>query len=123
MSFTQIRTQIGAAWQQHRAKNSRAAAEGFQQVLSELDRMPDAEEKSHHLVDALYGLGLAERAQGSTPKAAEAFKKALEASKTNLNALRSAENTNNLDTEEDDRFAMLIVMIKQRLSEMGITAN
>jgi tetratricopeptide (TPR) repeat protein len=123
MTLQQISKLIGESWQLHRKKDHRTSANNFRQVLKEIESLEDGEDKSHHLVDAYYGLGLAERANGNKAEAIAAFQQAHQHSQTILNMFSSKQDTyNNLATEEDDRFMMLNTMIAQRLSELGVKA-
>lgn len=111
-----VEERIGEAWKQHRMNNNSAAIEIFEDILS-----------SHPKdLDALYGLGLAQRANGEMGSAVVAFQKALDLAQEGLDAIDSTSmldghvgGTNNLDTDLDDRFLMLTNMIKQRLAELG----
>lgn len=113
-----VKQQIGQAWAYHReGRNDQAIAE-FETVLNQ---QPDS-------VDAHYGMGLALRAEDRNQQAVESFQKALELAQRTLNALRSvseaegqAGRTNDLGSTDDDRYMMLIRMIKQRLAELGIS--
>jgi tetratricopeptide (TPR) repeat protein len=114
MSAMHVEERVGEAWKQHRMGNNSAAIEIFEDILN---KRPD------HL-DALYGLGLARRANGETAWAVEAFKKALMLANEALNAeeKKSALDGhvvgNDLNKEDDDRYMMLTRMIKQRLAEL-----
>ncbi|MCA9915609.1 MAG: tetratricopeptide repeat protein, partial [Anaerolineae bacterium] len=94
---------IGEAWRLHRKGDNAAAEKIFSEIL---DKAPK------HL-DALYGLGLARRANGNLSGAAEAFQAALQLAKDAYNAVDTAsvidgnKGTNDLGTYEDDRFLML----------------
>lgn len=105
---------IGEAWRLHRSGNNPAAMSLFQDILSKTPK---------HL-DALYGLGLARRADGDATGARDAFQKALELAKEALSAeeeisaVDGRHGANNLDSYEDDRFMMLQRMIQQRLAEL-----
>lgn len=113
-----VNKQIGEAWKLHReGKNSEAIKE-FERVIN----------IAHDSVDAHYGLGLALRADGSDAKATEAFQTAYRLTKDALKSVRAiaeAEGTigNNMNSLEDDRYMMLTRMLKQRLNEMGVTAD
>ena len=111
MSTMHTEERIGEAWNQHRTNNNPAAIEIFQEILSSQPKN----------IDALYGLGLAQRANGENGAAVASFQQALKFAEEGLH-----ENTsmlegagNNLDTDQDDRFMMLIRMTKQRLAELG----
>lgn len=105
---------IGEAWKQHRMGNNSGAIEIFQDILNQ---------RPGH-VDALYGLGLAQRAEGKLDLAAEAFNKAAQLTQDALDAVDTIsaasghQGNNVLDTDEDDRNMMLNRMISQRLEEI-----
>ena len=107
---------IGEAWKQHRMGNNDSAIDIFRDILSK---------RPGHL-DALYGLGLAQRAKGDVDSAVESFNKAMQLAKEALNAVDKTSvvdghsGTNDLDTYEDDRFLMLQRMISQRLEEREV---
>lgn len=111
-----VEERIGEAWKQHRMNNNSAAIEMFKDILS-----------SHPKdLDALYGLGLAQRADGDTDNSVLTFQKALNLAQEGLEAIDSTSvldghvsGSNNLDTDQDDRFLMLSNMIGQRLAELG----
>ncbi len=123
MALKEATRQIGQGWKLYQSKDTQGAIRAFESVITDLSRIADDHEKTINLVDAYYGLGLAVRATGNTPEATKAFAQALEMCEANLKALRGGDIENNLDTSEDDRYAMLITMIKQRMSEMGIKVN
>lgn len=115
MATMHTEERIGEAWKQHRMNNNSAAIEIFEDVLN-----------SHPKdLDAIYGLGLAQRANGNNSDAIAAFQKALELAQEGLEAVDNTSmldghgGSNNLDTDQDDRFLMLTTMIKQRLTELG----
>jgi tetratricopeptide (TPR) repeat protein len=123
MTLQQISKLIGESWKLHRQQDHRTSANNFRQVLKEIGALEDGEDKSHHLVDAYYGLGLAERANGNKTEAIATFQQAHEHSQKILSMFSSKQDGyNNLATEEDDRFMMLTTMIGQRLSELGAKA-
>lgn len=90
--------QLGQAWGLLRQGSASAAADGFQQILK---AAPD------HL-DALFGLGLAQKVGGQASSAQTNFEKCLELVRTG----RKAEPNN-------DRFLMLERIVQQRLKEIG----
>lgn len=114
MSTAHTEERLGEAWAKHRSGDNTGAIAIFQDILSK---------RPKHL-DALYGLGLAQRANGDTASAIEAFQSALALAKDALSAVDTTSvvdgysGGNDLDTYEDDRFVMLQVMIKQRLAEL-----
>lgn len=99
---------IGRGWAAHREGRNGDAIADFDKVLR-----IDATN-----VDAHYGLGLAYRANGSIEQARVSFEKALEYCRKKLSEMRGDRNDNNLKTNEDDRYMMLIRMISQRLDEI-----
>ncbi len=113
------RQRISDAWRLHRQGNGSAAIESFQDILT-----TDAEN-----IDALYGIGLAYRANGMPERAIESFTAAQAALRLAERAFR-AENTEKTKEEtpftlndpiagEGDRFLILSRMINQRLEELG----
>lgn len=105
-----VDAQVGAAWAHQREGRPNDAIAGFEKVL---ETVPNA-------VDAYYGMGMALRSAGREADAVESFQKALEISQSMLQALRSQGSaSNDLGSTEDDRYMMLIRMIKQRLAELG----
>lgn len=114
MATVHIEERVGEAWRQHRMNDNPAAIEIFQEVL--------ASNPKH--IDALYGLGLAQRANGENGAAVESFQKALKLAEEGLKSVENASmldgrSGNNLETDQDDRFLMLAHMLKQRLAELG----
>lgn len=107
---------IGEAWRLHRDGSNDKAISIFKEIIQ---KTPDN-------VDAHYGLGLAQKASGDKASAADAFQKALNLAEAALNAVKTASNveghhgTNDLDTNEDDRYMMLSRMLKQRLEDVGV---
>ena len=93
---------LGTAWAAHRLGNQDAAITSFQQILK----------SSPNQIDALYGLGLAQRNIGQWEAAAASFKKCGELVDNVL-----AENPH------EDRYMMLKRMVSQRLSEMDLQVN
>ena len=114
MSTMHTEERIGEAWRLHRSGNNPAAIELFEEILAKTPK---------HL-DALYGLGLARRANNNASGAREAFQMALQLTMEALKAedeiyaVDGHHGSNNLDTYDDDRFMMLQRMIKQRLAEL-----
>jgi len=107
---------IGEAWKQHRMGNNESAIDIFRDILS----------KHPGELDALYGLGLAQRAKGDVDGAVESFNKAMQLTKEGLNKMDSAAGfgsegaSNDLNSDEDDRYLMLQRMISQRLEELEV---
>ncbi|MGB7341718.1 MAG: tetratricopeptide repeat protein [Phototrophicaceae bacterium] len=119
MATMHTEERVGEAWKQHRMGNNSGAIEIFQDILSQ---------RPGHL-DALYGLGLAQRAEGKLDLATETFNKAAQLNAEALAALETQsvvdghKGNNDLDTYEDDRFMMLSRMISQRLEEIEAAAE
>lgn len=116
MSTMHTEERVGEAWKQHRMGNNENAIDIFRDILNK---------RPGHL-DALYGLGLAQRANGDADGAVESFNKALQLAKEALTAIDKTSvidghsGSNDLDTYEDDRFLMLQKMISQRLEELNV---
>lgn len=108
---------IGSAWNHQRQGNWHEAASAFQSLAQEAEQLEHTEEVLHHLVDIYYGLGLSERALGNKAAALNAFNKAAALASESYDMVKGS--SNNLASEEDDRFLMLATMIKQRVAEMG----
>lgn len=106
---------IGEAWRLHRKGDNRGAIQLFNEILS----------KTPNNVDAHYGIGLAQRAEGDEEGAIASFQRALELAQAALDAVKVTSvvdghgGGNDLDTYEDDRYLMLSRMINQRLTELG----
>jgi tetratricopeptide (TPR) repeat protein len=120
MTLRVISKEIGQAWGLHRSKNNGNAVTQFEDIIDRLSKLDDDEDKNHHLVDAYYGLGLAERALGNRAKAKKAFETAFNIITKLAPSLgnHGVHTTSNTDAEEADRFIMLGAMIKQRLEEI-----
>ena len=94
--------------------NNSQAIEIFKDILS----------KRPGHIDALYGLGLAQRDDGNLDHAAESFNKAAQLAQETLDAVDKTsmadghQGANDLDTYEDDRYLKLTRMIQQRLEEI-----
>lgn len=99
---------IADAWKQHRLGSNDDAIRGFREVLN----------SNPGDLDALYGLGLAQRANGNRDESIETFNKALSISQEGIDI---NSGNNNLNTTEDDRFMMLHQMISQRLEELDVS--
>jgi len=116
MSTMHTEERVGEAWQMHRSGNNRGAIEIFQDILKMTPRN----------LDALYGLGLAQRAEDHIDEAIKSFQAALDLARDALNAVNITSDVdghhgrNDLDTYEDDRFMMLQRMISQRLEELQV---
>ena len=99
---------VADAWKQHRLGNNDSAIQSFREVLN----------SNPGDIDALYGLGLAQRASGDGVSATETFNKALIIAQEGLDINK---DNNDLNTMEDDRFLMLHQMISQRLEELEVS--
>jgi tetratricopeptide (TPR) repeat protein len=99
---------IANAWKQHRLGSNDDAIQAFREVLN----------GNPGDLDALYGLGLAQRANGNIDESIETFNKALSISQEGIDV---NSGNNNLNTTEDDRFMMLHQMISQRLEELAVS--
>jgi cytochrome c-type biogenesis protein CcmH/NrfG len=93
-----FRDQLGKAWTSHRGGQQEAAIREFEAILN-----VDSEQ-----IDALYGLGLAQRANGDREAAATTWQKSLALVKAKLTELPG-----------DDHFEMLERMTNQRLHELS----
>lgn len=105
-------TLISQAWRYQREGRASAAVAEYERILKQ-----DANN-----IDALYGMGLAQRDDHQKGKATEYFQRALELVESAAAARRPVSSgderiTNN--TPEDDRYMMLSRMIRQRLIELG----
>ncbi|RMG89508.1 MAG: tetratricopeptide repeat protein [Chloroflexi bacterium] len=114
MAEKTIEGRIGEAWHLHRQGKNQEALKAFEDVLGMAP--------TH--VDAHYGIGLVYRSLGENNKAIEAFKKALTLAEEAYKASRRVSEaegvyTNDLRTNEDDRYMILTRMIKQRLESLG----
>lgn len=102
---------VGQAWHHHREGRNDASIAEFEAILKQHPRD----------IDALYGLGLAQKSAGRQEAAVEAFKHALqlveETRAIHLSSRRESETS--IKTPEDDRFTILIRMVQQRLAELG----
>lgn len=114
MSTVHTEERIGEAWRMHRSGNNRGAIEIFKDVLK----------LTPNNVDALYGLGLSQRAEKDVDGAMKSFQSALELAKKALQAVDVTSDVdghhgrNDLGTYEDDRFMMLQRMLSQRIEEL-----
>jgi tetratricopeptide (TPR) repeat protein len=107
---------IAEAWKVHRRGEHKAAIEMFQEILA----------KSPELIDAFYGMGLAQKALGEKNGATKSFQECLRLARKALDAVNLESRVeghmhgrNDLTTYDDDRYMMLTRMVHQRLYEMG----
>ncbi len=106
-----VAERVGQAWHHHREGRNDAAIAEFETILRQ----------DPNDIDANYGLGLAHKAIGRAESARTAFQNALsliERANVAYTATRNEPSDNNVKTPEDDRFAMLNRMVKQRLAEL-----
>lgn len=114
MNTMHTEARIGEAWSLHRAGKNVEAIRIYDEILR----------KAPKNIDALYGMGLAKRAESDLDGAVNAFQQALDLAKSGLDATDTTATidghlgANNLDSYEDDRFLMLRRMIQQRLEEI-----
>lgn len=102
---------VGQAWHHHREGRNDASIAEFEAIL-----------KQHPTdIDALYGLGLAQKSAGRPDAALQAFSRALqlveEMHVAHLSTRKESETS--IKTPEDDRFTILVRMVRQRLAELG----
>lgn len=110
MSKDELSVLVGDGWEALRSKDAARAQDAFRRVLNE--------DKEH--IDALYGLGLAQRESGDKAAARTSFTTAKTIAERELAALRGGSMSNNLTTTRDDRYMILIRMLEQRLNELGV---
>ena len=113
MSSVNIESLVSNAWRLHRDGNNAQAINEFKAIL---DETPGS-------IDAFYGLGLAQRAEGESDAAIESFQKAFVLAKEAHEAAFSkaeGQPEHLMETSEDARFMMLQRMISQRLDELGV---
>ena len=114
---TEVAEKIGDAWGEYREGRLDAAMDAFETILRQY---PDN-------IDAMYGLGLAQRTAGRIDDAVNSFEQALQHINRATVALDAAREPEQLEaaikTPEDDRFHMLNRMVKQRLAEMQVVKN
>jgi tetratricopeptide (TPR) repeat protein len=126
MNVQTLEQKIGDAWQAHRSGDQAEAVKIFEQTLDNLEQITDRDSKASRVrleIDARYGLGLALRASGSPDAAIRNFQTAYQLCQERYHKLASHPDSqahgNNLGAMEDDRYLMLMVMIGQRLRELG----
>ena len=115
MSTLHSSERISEAWRLHREGRHDRAIEMFQDLIK----------TAPENVDAYYGLGLTYKAAGSSAAAAAAFQTGLGYAEQAYSAARQVSTAeghhgaSDLDTDDDDRFMMLVRMLKQRLAEVS----
>ncbi len=115
MSSISLSEKIGTAWRMHRDGDHAGAISMFEEIASS---NPD-------IVDAYYGLGLAQKAVGDYQAATDAFQQALSITEDALKAVQMASSAeghqggNDLESNDDDRYMMLTRMLKQRLEDVS----
>ncbi len=117
MDYTEVKKQLGEGWKLHRSKNNDKAVQVFKQLVSQLEANTNSTQDLMHLLDANYGLGLAQRAIGDRDAAVKAFEAALALAERGYSG-HLHEGHSNIKTTDDDRFLMLKRMVTQRLAEM-----
>lgn len=114
MSSANISAQIGKAWGYHHQGRNNDAIREFETILA----------SAPGDVDALYGLGLAQKADGQNEAAIKSFRKALGLAKELVTAAPPVAETRGQVEDTlvargvNDRYMMLVRMIKQRLAEL-----
>lgn len=107
---------IGEAWRLHRNHDYQGAIRMYEDILK----------SAPNHVDVLYGLGLAQKSLGNTSDAIKSFHRSLDIARGALRGVRTAASAdgvvgaNDIESAEDDRYMMLVRMIKQRLAELGV---
>lgn len=115
MSTLPSAEKIGRAWRMHRDGDNLGAIHAFEEVIA---ASPDS-------VDALYGKGLAQKANGDLAAAASSFQQALTIAESALTAVQTTSQAegqhgaNDLESNFDDRYMMLTRMLKQRIDDVG----
>lgn len=107
-SQNNVAERVGQAWHHHREGRHDAAIAEFETILRQ----------NPNDVDANYGLGLAHKAIGRAESARTAFQNALQLIQKANEDYTANRSENNVKTPEDDRFAMLNRMVRQRLAEL-----
>ena len=113
MANDSLAAQIGQAWRYQREGKADAAIAEYERILKQ-----DADN-----MDALYGMGLAQRAAGKFEAAIRYFERCQElvAAAIAARGVVRGDAIHLANTPEDDRYMMLNRMIKQRLSEINTT--
>lgn len=125
-----LKHRIGEAWRLHRAADHQRAIAEFERILQELGSgAGKAVSDNLNLlsIDAHYGLGLSQRAQGDTARAGETFQKAYALCSSAYAQIQKRNQAqqleNDLGSSDDDRLLMLRTMLAQRLKEVGAIPN
>ncbi len=99
MAQNDLGEKIGAAWALHRQGNHDGAIAQFTALVRQ--------EPNH--IDAMYGLGLAQRSSGQKDEAIKTFENC-----------RALVNRALADNPGDDKYEILQRMVSQRLAELGV---
>lgn len=119
MSSSNVSAQIGKAWGFHREGRNNDAIREFETILA----------SAPNEVDALYGLGLAQKADGQQEAAIKSFTKALGLAKELVTV---APPVQEMHGQVEDKlvalganapYTMLVRMLKQRLAELKAPAG
>lgn len=102
MADNSLDHQIGEAWKAHRQGMHEAASEQFRQIL---------EQDPNHL-DALYGLGLAEKSMGNFTEAHDIF--------VNLQEKIAGVGEEESLSGHPGKFHMLATMVRQQLRQIAM---
>lgn len=108
MTKEELSKMVGDGWEAMRKGDPRGALDVFRRVLND----------DNENIDAHYGLGLAQRANGDKGNAKTSFETAKRIAERELAAIRKGSTENDLSTTRDDRYMMLIRMLEQRISEV-----
>jgi cytochrome c-type biogenesis protein CcmH/NrfG len=112
MAAEQVKAQISKAWSTHQSGNAKSAINEFEQILKQ----------DQNNVDAMYGLGLAQRKAGDHAQAHNSFESALKLVEEAINKRLTALGTDSAmsrSSVENDRNLILQRMLKQRLAELN----
>ena len=103
---------MGQAWNYQREGKFDNALNSFEKAVK----------ASPQDIDAVYGLGLAQKSTGRKTEAIKSFNQALELIEAHQKTLVHEENADHeyIRTPEEDRFVMLARMVNQRLAELGV---
>ncbi len=112
MSVDDLAAQVGTAWGHQRDGDPTTAIQEFEKILKQ----------DSNNIDALYGLGLAQRAAGQKDAAIQSFQRSLDlvleyTTKREEEDAKSTSARRTPNTSEDDRYMMLRRMLLQRIDE------